>query len=119
MTKDMTKDKRKLTDIEIEELLDFIKPSPRIPQETAQSIVSINKTKLIKQLKSQEIYPSMIPELKKELCKNYFDSQINPGESIGILCAQSIGEKNTQNTLNTLTFKSRKQGKLYKNITSL
>ena len=54
----------------------------------------------------------MIPELKKELSKNYFDSQINAGESIGILCAQSIGEKNTQSTLNTLISKSGKQGKL-------
>ena len=111
--------KRKLTDIEIEELLDFIKPSPRIPPETAQSVIRLIKTKLITQLKSQEIYPSMISELKKELCKNYYDCQISAGESIGILCAQSIGEKNTQSTLNTLTFKSRKQGKLYKNITSL
>lgn len=109
----MTKDiKRKLTDIEIEELLDFIKPSPRIPSETAQSIIKINKNKLINQLKNQEIYPSMIPELKAELSKNYFDSQINPGESIGILCAQSIGERNTQSTLNTLISKTRKQGKL-------
>ena len=111
--------KRKLTDIEIEDLLDFIKPSPRIPSETALSIINSIKSKLINQLKSQEIYPNMIPELKKELCKNYYDCQINPGESVGILCAQSIGERNTQSTLNTLTSKTRKQGKLYKNITSL
>ena len=111
--------KRKLTDDEIDELLDFIKPSQRIPPETALSIVNSIKSKLINQLKTQEIYPSMIPELKKELTKNYYDCAINAGESVGILCAQSIGEKNTQSTLNTLTSKTRNQGKLYKNITSL
>ena len=93
--------KRKLTDDEIDELLDFIKPSQRIPPETALSIINSIKSKLINQLKSQEIYPSMIPELKKELIKNYYDCAINAGESVGILCAQSIGEKNTQSTLNT------------------
>jgi DNA-directed RNA polymerase subunit A" len=91
--------KRKLTEFEIEDILDFIKPQPNIPPETAISIINLTKNKIRNQLKNQELYPEIIPELKKELIKNYYDCQISPGESVGILCAQSIGEKNTQNSV--------------------
>jgi DNA-directed RNA polymerase beta' subunit len=93
--------KRKLTDIEIENILDFIKPKQNIPLVSAISIMNIQKNKLKNQLIHQEIYPKNIPELKKQLEMIYYDCIIDPGESIGILCAQSIGERNTQNTLNT------------------
>ena len=91
--------KRLLTEKEIENILDFIKPYERIPYETAMSIVYEAKRKLRNQLVNVEIYPEIIPELKKELEKNYNDCKISPGESVGILCAQSIGEKNTQNSV--------------------
>ena len=91
--------KRKLTEFEIEDILDFIKPQSNIPHETALSIINLTKNKLRNQLKNQELYPEIISELKKELIKNYYDCQISPGESVGILCAQSIGEKNTQNSV--------------------
>ena len=93
--------KRALTDIEIENILDFIKPSKSIPIETALSIVNITKEKYIKQLKKITIYPELIDEIKKEIQKNYIESLIPPGESVGIIAAQSIGEKQTQQTLNT------------------
>ena len=93
--------KRKLSKNEIEDLLNFIKPNPQIPPCTAESIVENHKIKLRKQLNKIQIYPKNIPNLKKELIRIFFDCQISPGESIGILCAQSIGEKNTQSTLNT------------------
>ena len=94
--------KRNLTTIEIEDILSFIKPNKNIPTETANSIVRIAKEKLRSQLKKQQIYPEIIPELKKQLEKDYNESMIHPGESVGILAAQSIGEKNTQNTLNSI-----------------
>lgn len=94
--------KRKLSTNEIEDILDFIKPYPNIPEETGKSIVEIVKNKLRKQLKTQELYPEVIPELKTQLIKNYFDCQIHPGESVGILCAQSIGEKNTQQSISPM-----------------
>lgn len=93
--------KIKLTEEQIDFILDFIKPQLNIPPETARSIVNINKTKLINQLRRIEIYPELIPELKKEIMKYYFDSLISPGESVGITVAHSIGEMNTQLTLNT------------------
>ena len=93
--------KRRLTTEEIEDIIDFIEPNPDIPEETAMSIVNINKERLRNQLVSQSIYPELIPSLKVLMENNYLESLINPGQSVGIICAQSIGEKNTQSTLNT------------------
>jgi DNA-directed RNA polymerase beta' subunit len=93
--------KRFLTSKEIEDILSFITPESNIPEKLALSIVEINKEKLRKQLKGQELYPSVIPLLKKEIISQFYKSLIHPGESVGIICAQSIGEKQTQTTLNT------------------
>ena len=94
--------KRKLTSEEIEFLLDFIKPNEKIPPETANSVVMLSKKRFRKQLVDQILYPEVIPQLKVLLEKNYRESLIDPGTSVGILCAQSIGERQTQNTLNSI-----------------
>ena len=91
--------KRFLTDIEIEDILDFIKPNKSIPSDSANSIVKITKDKFRKQLIKKEVYPSIIPELKNIIHKNYQQSLIDAGESVGILAAQSIGERQTQNSI--------------------
>ena len=93
--------KRDLTDTEIQYILDFLKPNKSIPIDSALSIITNQKLRLIKQLKNIQIYPELIDELKKQIEKNYRESLIQPGESVGIIAAQSIGERNTQNTLNT------------------
>lgn len=93
---------RLLTDEEINNILDFIKPSMDIPLESAISVVKNNKEKLRNQLKNQEIYPEVIPELKESIKKFYNNSMVQAGESVGVICAQSIGEKNTQTTLNSV-----------------
>jgi len=94
--------KRLLTKDEIENILDFIKPNKNIPVESAIASSNLIKERFRKQLRNQEIYPSVIPSLKKEIEKNYRNSLIQPGESVGIIAAQSIGEKNTQSTLNSI-----------------
>ena len=94
-------EKRTLTDDEIEYIIDFIELNPDIHPRTAESVVKINKDKLRRQLEGQMIYPAIIESLKVLMKKDYEESLINPGQSVGIICAQSIGERNTQNTLNT------------------
>ena len=94
--------KRKLSETEIEDILSFILPNKGIPIEAAMSEVNINKKKLKAQLLSQEIYPSQIPKLKEQIEKMYYKSRAEPGTSVGILCAQSIGERQTQLTLNSV-----------------
>lgn len=91
--------KRKLTSEEIEFIVDFVRPNMQIPKETANSIVELTKKRIKKQLETQEVYPEVISDLKKEIERNYIQSIIDPGTSVGILCAQSIGERQTQNSL--------------------
>jgi DNA-directed RNA polymerase II subunit RPB1 len=92
---------RLLTTKEIEDMLAFIKPQPAIPLDTAMSVVNMNKAGLRRQLQKQKIYPKMIGQLKAEIKKSYRSSMIPAGESVGVICAQSIGERQTQTTLNT------------------
>ena len=90
-----------LSNSQMEDLLDFIKPNKNLPEITANSIVEINKNKLKQQLKNLKIHPNAIQELKEIIKRNYFSSQIQPGESVGVLTSVCIGERNTQSTLNT------------------
>ena len=92
---------RSLTHEEIEYLIDFIKPSSSLNPASANSVCENNKNRYRKQLVNVKVKPSIIEQLKKELHKSYRTSFIQPGECVGILCAQSIGEKNTQTALNT------------------
>lgn len=93
--------KRSLTSLEIEEMIDFVIPNPALPKDTAASLVKKNKDRFRNQLKSIQVYPEVIPALKKEIYNQYLATQVQAGESVGILTAQSIGERQTQSTLNT------------------
>jgi DNA-directed RNA polymerase beta' subunit len=84
-----------------------------IPIESANVIIENLKKRIRKQLKEQELYPSIIPELKRKIQYHYNESQITSGESVGILAAQAIGERNTQSTLNTF----HKAGQNEKSVT--
>lgn len=109
----MLDNKRKLTPSEIEFILDFLKPSKLQPGETSRTVNEITKSNARVQLEDIIIYPSMIDELKNNIQRDYNSSLISPGECVGILCAQSIGEKNTQTALNTF----HKAGQSEKTIT--
>jgi len=97
----MSDQKRKLTTEEIEDILSFIKPKKNLPIETGESLVKISKGKLRKQLSNQVIYPELISKLKEIIEVNFYKTRIQPGESVAILSAQSIGEKQTQSQLNS------------------
>ena len=84
------------TENEITNILDFIVLNPHIPESIAESIRNKQIEGLADQLRKQQITDELIPTLKSELERIYYDSLIPPGESVGIICAQSIGEKQTQ-----------------------
>lgn len=92
---------RTLTNDEIENMVDFILPRKGIPKPTAMSICERNKERLKKQLRGKMVHPDIIPQLKLEMEKSYNQTLVHPGEAVGVICAQSIGEKNTQTALNT------------------
>lgn len=54
-------------------------------------------------LKQAEIVddPRVVERLQKDVCRMVQRSMIQAGEAVGILCAQSIGERQTQLTLNS------------------
>jgi len=91
---------RPLTSEEIEDILSVIKPSQYIPKAVAKSINDGIKASFRVQLEKCEVFPSIIPELKTDIYNDYYDSLANAGENIGIIMAQSIGEKQTQANLN-------------------
>lgn len=91
---------RLLTKKEINDIVSFLKPNPKLPLDVADGLVNIHKQDIIQQLQDVEIYPEMIPELKKQIEETYYDSTVEAGESVGVIMAQSIGEKQTQSRLN-------------------
>ena len=93
--------KKKLTTQEIKDIVSIIQPSIAIPKEIAIGICEKLRKKIALQLENIEIYPSLIPELKENILKQYYKTLIQPGESVGVATAQSIGERQTQQTLNT------------------
>jgi DNA-directed RNA polymerase beta' subunit len=92
---------RKLTQKEIEYVLSGLSCNRMIPIPIADSILQKNKSSIRTQLERVVLYPEMIDELKSEIQTEYDKTIVEPGESIGIITAQSIGEKQTQSTLNT------------------
>ena len=59
------------------------------------------KEQLRKQLQTIEIYPDLLPKMKQEIRKQYYKSILQPGEMVGVIAASSIGEQNTQASLNS------------------
>lgn len=98
--------KRFLKEKEILEIISFLKPNERLPKDVADNILNTHKENIIEQLKKIKIYEEMIPELKKEIENTYEDSLIQPGESVGVIKAQSIGEKQTQTNLNSFVYET-------------
>ena len=94
-------EKRNLTNDEISNIINDIILIGKYPKDTQLSIEKKIKDDITNQLKKIKIYPSLICKLKEEIIKQYHKSIAHPGESVGVLTAQSIGERQTQMTLNT------------------
>jgi DNA-directed RNA polymerase subunit A'' len=61
---------------------------------------SILPEKILKKIKAEKLSPKKI----KDIVETYQDMQINPGEAIGVISAQSLGEPGTQMTMRTFHF---------------
>ncbi|MAG20396.1 DNA-directed RNA polymerase subunit A'' [archaeon] len=57
-----------------------------------------------KEIKKEKLSKKEIEKFNLELEKRYNDAKIDPGESIGIITAESFGEPSTQMTLNVFHF---------------
>jgi hypothetical protein len=92
---------RQLTDAEIQDILSCVTVNPRIPEEIDSCNKQNVKNIMTKQLKKVSIYPTQIPQLKKNIEDYYMKTQISAGEMVGVLAATSIGEPTTQLALNS------------------
>lgn len=100
-------DRRALTCSEQEDILSVIQPPNVIvangdapPPCTAPSVLNARESLRI-QLQSLRLHPEVIPQLKEIVKKQYYSSLLQPGEMVGIIAASSIGEQNTQASLNS------------------
>lgn len=62
---------------------------------------------LIEEIKSslpEKYTKTQLKKIMDRVYKEYMDSLIEPGESVGLIGAESIGEPGTQMTLNTFHF---------------
>lgn len=92
-----------LSDETIDFLLDFIKVGENFPKDTEISVYHKRRLGFVRQLQKiqDDLNPQQILKLKDALKEQYFKALITPGECVGILASQSIGEHTTQATLNT------------------
>jgi DNA-directed RNA polymerase beta' subunit len=90
-----------LSDSQKKELLDIIPLSKSIPHNAALSFQKKTQRVLLKHLEDIKLHPSKFSEFKHIVQERYRKSLISPGESVGVVCAQSIGQMNTQMTLNS------------------
>lgn len=96
----MSAKKRNLTSAEIKNIVKDIEPIKTVPLAVASSIRNKIISNLLEQLKTVQIYPKMYDSFKEKIVYAYYRSQVEPGECVGMICGQSIGEKQTQSTLN-------------------
>lgn len=93
--------KRSLTEYEIEDILFPFWEIVPVGFTREFEINMFNKVvePIRKQLQGLKVYGGIIDDLKKEIFKMYRAPE--PGKLVGICAAQSVGEVNTQMTLNT------------------
>ena len=93
--------KRKLKKNEIQNILNQLKYYVDIPHNIKKCIHENLHNDIKSQLENIIIYPQQIKKLEQKIINNFYNSLVNSGENVGILTAQSIGERQTQMTLNT------------------
>ncbi|CCA61427.1 hypothetical protein AV955_gp070 [Diadromus pulchellus ascovirus 4a] len=86
--------------IEEHGLLGFVTCRPSVPAAVEQKIVCDVKKHFADQLINKKVPFDKLRTLRDELERAFMKSQIQPGETVGIIAAQCIGEKTTQSSLN-------------------
>ncbi len=86
---------------EIEEIVEGCKYKPTIPLKLHNKLIDKQSMILRRELSSIRLTPDKFEDFKHHIITKYFSARVAPGECVGILGAQSIGERQTQTTLNT------------------
>lgn len=97
-------EQRTLTQQEIDRIVQCcdVMPSKRaLPKEIYESIWNKQEVMMRRELDCVCIANDKVKEFERIVIEKYGSAIMPPGESVGIIGAQSIGEKQTQSTLNT------------------
>lgn len=70
-------------------------------EELPPSIIEELEEKILKKAEEKSISQDQLDQIKKKVKESYEDSMVQPGEAVGTVSAQSIGEPGTQMTLRT------------------
>jgi DNA-directed RNA polymerase beta' subunit len=92
---------RKLTDDEISRIIKLCAWKSSIPTEIYESIWEKHERHLESELKRVVLNPDRYQEFERVVIAKYHTARAVPGECVGIIGAQSIGELQTQSNLNT------------------
>lgn len=93
--------KRPLTSDEVERILNVVKVNKSLPPACGNAYATRTRTRIRRELEDIRLYENVVEKFIDEVRSKYEKTLIQAGESVGILCAQSIGEMNTQMTLNS------------------
>jgi len=92
---------RCLTLPEINKIVEECQFNTNLPKDIMNDIQHARDSVLRKELKKIKILPSRYTDFKDYVVTKYHTARSTPGECVGIIGAQSIGERQTQTTLNT------------------
>lgn len=99
----ITSVRRKLYGDEIDSILSRLRLrfDGKPHNEVEESIVTRHRESLRRELELVTILDTKIRELGDTIVDSFFKSLITPGEAVGVIAAQSIGEPTTQQTLSS------------------
>ena len=94
-------EKVRLTDAQMEDICNSIPVNRCLPEHIKHSVISKIRTRLYNDLHRVTLYPHLYEKFKQEIVRYYYKTLVASGEAVGVQVAQSIGERQTQTTLNT------------------
>jgi len=98
---DRTVEAKVLTEEEIEDIVDECGWRSNIPEVMSNQMRKKQEGVLRRELNKIKLVVGKYNEFKNYIVAKYHSSRATPGECVGIIGAQSIGERQTQTTLNT------------------
>jgi len=93
-------EKRILTEFEIKSILNRVVFKSSTPS-VSKNVTGILRNKIRKQLEGVEVYPMLVPKIILAIKKQLAKTLVPAGDAVGVITAQSVGERQTQMTLNT------------------
>ena len=96
-----------LTESQIDEICSLIPINKSLPEYIAKSTVNRIRTRISNDLSNITLYPEMFPKLRDEIVKHYYKTLAESGLAVGIQASTSLGERQTQSTLNSLDWEEK------------